>query len=162
MSGHQNGEPSAASRMVLRVEGGSKAGPSVAISVLQAGGQVASADLTTSRTGHTLSFADGRYVAALRLRDTEAKNYYSRLSVLRGDTALASAEIFVNHPLHYGGYTFYQANFDPDNLRYSGIEVVRDPGLWVVYFGLVGMLAGVAHIFYLRTLSRRRVEVRHT
>jgi ResB-like family len=158
MAGHQDGTRDV-QVPVYRHEGGGKAtGPTLKLSVLQGDKQIDSRELLTVNGRHTLAFADGKYVAVFRNRDTEAKNYYSKLSILKGGAAVESREIFVNDPFNYAGYAFYQANFNPENLRYSGIDVVRDPGLWFVYGGLVLMLLGVLHIFYLRTLGRRSKE----
>lgn len=143
---------------VYRREGGSS-GPTVDVSIFDGNEKRTTQTLTLQNGQHALPFADGRFVAVFRNRDNEAKNYHSRLSMIEGGKPVESREIFVNDPYTYGGYTFYQANYDPEHLRYSGIDVVRDPGLHFVYGGLVVMLLGVLHIFYLRTLGRRRKEV---
>lgn len=139
---------------------GAAAGPGVELAVLEGGREVAKGKLTLEQRHNALRFQDGRFVAVFRQRDREAKNYHSTLSILDGDHVLATKQIKVNEPLFYGGYAFYQANFDPKNLRYSGIEVVRDPGLWLVFVGLVAVLLGVVQIFYFRALGKRRREVR--
>jgi cytochrome c biogenesis protein ResB len=95
-------------------------------------------------------------VGVFRVRDNEAKNYYSTLSILKNDRVVATKQIYVNEPMFYEGWAFYQANYDPQNLLYSGIEAVRDPGLPLVYLGLTLMMLGVFQIFYLRTLRRQR------
>lgn len=154
MTAHQEGGAEQ-DAPVYRLEGGGASGPAVKLAVYEGGEKVDSRDLLTQNGRHTLGFGDGKYVAVFRNRDTEAKNYFSKLSVMKEGEAVTSRQIFVNDPFTHGGYTFYQANFDPGNLRYSGIDVVRDPGLWFVYAGLVLMLFGVLHIFYLRTLGRR-------
>ncbi|MBI4702746.1 MAG: cytochrome c biogenesis protein ResB [Deltaproteobacteria bacterium] len=143
---------------VYRHEGGTSGGPSARLVVLEAGQEVAQGELGTGPGEHALPFADGRYVAVLRLRDTEAKNYTSTLSILDAGQVVARREIAVGDPLSFGGYALYQSNYDPENLRYSGIEVVRDPGLWLVYLGLGAMLLGVVQRLYLRALGRRRVK----
>ena len=54
-------------------------------------------------------------------------------------------KIEMNKPLRYGGYTLYQANWNPpvNGVKYSGFEVVTNPAelgpkicLWVTTFGL--------------------------
>ncbi len=156
MSGHQDGTRKEGVPVYRHEGGGQQGGPSLTVSVFSGNERVDSRELTTVPGRHTLAFGDGKYVAVFRNRDTEAKNYYSKLSIVKDGQAIESREIFVNDPYTYGGFTFYQANFDPRNLRYSGIDVVRDPGLWFAYGGLVLMLLGVLHIFYLRTIGRRK------
>ncbi len=141
-----------------RLEGGGATGPKVSLTILAGEREVTKGALTLLQGQHFVNFADGRYVAVFRQRDTEAKNYYSTLSVLKDGQVAETRQIFVNEPFSFGGYTFYQANFDPKNLRYSGIDVVRDPGLWLVILGLVTMLFGVLQIFYLRAVGSRRKE----
>ena len=45
-------------------------------------------------------------------------------------------KIYMNNPLRYGGFTFYQSGFDPDN-QGSTLQVVRNPGWLAPYFGCV-------------------------
>ncbi len=141
-----------------RFDGAGASGPRVSLTILAGEKEVTKGSLTLLKGQHFVNFADGRYVVVFRQRDTEAKNYYSTLSILKDGKVAETRQIFVNEPFSFGGYTFYQANFDPRNLRYSGIDVVRDPGLWLVIFGLVTMLFGVFQIFYFRTLGRRSRE----
>jgi len=55
----------------------------------------------------------------------------------------------VNRPLRYGGYTFYQSGYNPRDLSYTSFQVVKDPGVPVVYAGFGLMLAGLFVVFYL-------------
>jgi cytochrome c biogenesis protein ResB len=67
----------------------------------------------------------------------------------------------VNDPLSYKGYSFYQSNYRKEDPTYSGILVVRDPGLPVVWAGFVMVCAGVIFAFYARPriLERRSGHV---
>ena len=161
MSGHSGDETDKTKMPIYKHAGGggpAAAGPTVKVAVLDGANQVDTRELLTQNGRHFLPFADGRYVAVFRIRDTDAKNYYSKLAILKDQQVVSQREIFVNDPMYFGGYAFYQANFDPQNLRYSGIDVVKDPGLWFVYGGLVLMLLGVLHIFYLRTLGKVKTQ----
>lgn len=65
--------------------------------------------------------------------------------------------ITMNEPMEYGGYTFFQSNYDllgiDDRLKgvsHSGFTVARDPGLWLKYFGSSMLALGIATMFYMR------------
>ena len=73
------------------------------------------------------------------------KNYKSTLTVLEHGRPMVTRQVEVNDPLAYKGYGLYQANYDPDNPSYSGIQVVDDPGLPWVLAGLWLMIYGVLH-----------------
>ncbi len=51
--------------------------------------------------------------------------------------------IEVNAPLSYRGYTLYQAGYNPEDLTRSTLQVVRDPGVPVVYTGFLCMIGGL-------------------
>jgi len=157
MAQHRSGGAAGAAPVpVYQLTGAQQHGPALTLAVLDGDQVVESRELwADQRDRHAVKLPGDRYVAVFRRRDAEAKNYYSTLSILQHDKVVLTQQISVNEPLSFGGYELYQANFDPQNLRYSGIEVVRDPGLWLVYGGLLAMLLGVVHIFYLRTAGRR-------
>lgn len=96
-----------------------------------------------------LDLGGGR-VLVFREKPEMIKNYRSTLTVLAGGREVQTQEIRVNHPMYYEGYAFYQANFDPKNPNYSGIEIVKDPGLPLVTFGLWALIVGVVHTIALR------------
>lgn len=50
--------------------------------------------------------------------------------------------IYMNHPLRYGGKTFYQASFG-QNDRLSVFQVVRNPGWLIPYLSCVMVAAGL-------------------
>jgi cytochrome c biogenesis protein ResB len=67
----------------------------------------------------------------------------------------------VNQPLSYKGYTFYQLSYNPEDLSWSTLEVVRDPGVVVVYSGFALLMVGLLIIFYLNPwLSQLSAEHR--
>jgi cytochrome c biogenesis protein ResB len=63
--------------------------------------------------------------------------------------------VSVNDPFTFGGWTFYQVNYDPRDATYSGLEAVRDPGVnWVFLgFGLISL--GVFYMFYVETRLKK-------
>ena len=157
---HSKGDEAEPSWVPVYVYGGAEApeGPSAKVTVTEHGA-THTVDLALDEARSFFTAAGGKVVGAFRVRDKEAKNYFSTLTILKGGQPVATKQIYVNEPLFYEGWALYQSNYDPDNLRYSGIEIVRDPGLPMVYVGLTLMMLGVFQIFYLRTLRRTRKEV---
>jgi len=91
------------------------------------------------------------------------RDYISDLEIVQNGEVAAAKEIEVNHPLHYGGYHFYQHSYGEDELgEYTVLLVVSDSGLNLVYGGYMMLIAGVAwHFWGRRTLiaikSRRMI-----
>ena len=56
--------------------------------------------------------------------------------------------IKVNSPLEYRGYTFYQSRYDSRRLAWTGLDVVYDPGVKVVFLGFILLNLGIIAIFY--------------
>lgn len=77
------------------------------------------------------------------------KDYRSTLEVLDGDTVVKKKTIEVNDPLSFGGYTFYQSGYNPDDPTWTSLSVVRDPGVPLVYTGFILLIAGLTVVFYL-------------
>lgn len=96
-----------------------------------------------------LRLPDGS-ILAFEGDDEEPKAFRSRLAVIADGEVAATRAIEVNHPLTYGGYAFYQSDYRKEDPSYSGILVVRDPGLPVVLAGLAMICAGLLYAFYAR------------
>ncbi len=62
------------------------------------------------------------------------------------------ATIGMNEPLHYRGYTIYQASYSlgPDGKYTSVFSVGRDPGLVVKYGGALIMVLGIIFMFWFK------------
>jgi hypothetical protein len=85
------------------------------------------------------------------------KSYISEVTILDAKGAeVRKAAIEVNQPLTHRGFTIYQSSYDTQARRWTGFQIVTDPGLWVVYIGFALLLAGVAFIFYVKPYLRRR------
>jgi cytochrome c biogenesis protein ResB len=76
------------------------------------------------------------------------KAYKSRVEILSGDRVVREASILVNLPLTYGGYTFYQYGYDAQDLARTTLQVVRDPGVFIVYAGFVLIMVGLTIVFW--------------
>ncbi len=83
------------------------------------------------------------------------RDYISSLAVIENDKTVAEKNVEVNHPLHYGGYYFYQYSYDAQAGQYSVLMVVSDTGLGLVYGGYVMLCAGVIWHFWLRDIFKK-------
>ena len=123
-------------------------------------------DVTGTEGGSQVELADdplfleeGKYVLVLQKRDDEVKKFRSVLAIWDGGKEVKREPVEVNSPLEYKGYMFYQSNYDPRNLSYSGFSVVRDPGLGLVYAGFLLLSIGVIYVFYVRPrIIARKVQ----
>ncbi len=86
----------------------------------------------------TLTFEEGA------LRDI-----YSRVELTGKDGRPRRADIRVNQPLEYGGWSFYQWDYVRELPGTTILMVSRDRGLWVIYFGFGVLLVGAWFAAYL-------------
>jgi hypothetical protein len=85
------------------------------------------------------------------------KSFKSTLRLVEGESVVGERVIEVNRPFQYRGYTFYQSGYNPEDLSYTSLQVVKDPGVPVVYTGFSLMIAGLFIVFYLNPwLDARR------
>ena len=85
------------------------------------------------------------------------KSFRSTLKLVEGESVVGERTIEVNRPFRYKGYTFYQSGYNPEDLSYTSLQVVKDPGVPVVYTGFSLMIAGLFIVFYLNPwLDARR------
>ncbi len=89
------------------------------------------------------------------------KNFASRVRV-KSDDKQTDREvlIFMNNPLRYGGYTFYQAGYE-NNDQTSILQVVRNPGWLIPYVSCIMMGLGlcIQFGFHLTGFIRKRSAV---
>jgi len=87
------------------------------------------------------------------------RDYKSELTVIDRGAKAARKTIEVNDPLHYGGYHFYQHNWDKDREGYTVLGVHSDSGLTTTYVGFGLVCGGTFWLFWVQpplTLWRRR------
>jgi hypothetical protein len=86
------------------------------------------------------------------------KSFKSTLELVEGESVVGHRVVEVNSPFSYKGYTFYQSGYNPEDLSYTSLQVVKDPGVMVVYTGFAFMIAGLFIVFYLNPWfdSRRK------
>jgi len=76
------------------------------------------------------------------------QSYKSDVTILEGDRHAGHAVIEVNHPLHWGGYSFYQSSYDAERGAYTVLSVVSDSGLMAVYLGMAILSIGAFWRFW--------------
>ncbi len=80
------------------------------------------------------------------------KDYFSDLEVIDDNQVVAAKAIEVNHPLYYGGYHFYQTDYDHKAGRYTVLSVTSNSGLAAVFAGFALMCAGAVYHLWLRPI----------
>ena len=88
--------------------------------------------------------------------DGPIKTFKSTVRVVEGDDVVQTRTVEVNSPFKYKGYTFYQSGYNPNDLSYTSLQVVKDPGVPVVYAGFTLMIVGLAIVFYINPWLNRR------
>src|SRR3989338_724241 len=83
------------------------------------------------------------------------KDFSSKVVILKQDKEILKETIEVNRPLKYKGYSFYQASYDQDNFKWTGLDVVRDPGVPFVWSGFILLNLGVILRFYFLPAGRQ-------
>ena len=84
------------------------------------------------------------------------RDYISDLIVIENGKTVAQKKVEVNHPLHFGGYYFYQHSYDQEAAQYTILAIVSDSGLSLVYTGYLALLAGVVWHFWLKHLFTKQ------
>jgi hypothetical protein len=88
-----------------------------------------------------------------------AATYQSRVRVDDSERGTSVHQISMNHPLHYRGYTFFQASFIEGQPATSILSVSRAPGLPFVYLGTLLIGVGVLWMsFFKRWVARRQAR----
>lgn len=80
------------------------------------------------------------------------KDFISKVTILKAGKEILSQDIQVNVPLNFAGYNFFQSSYDSQNFSWTGLQVVKDPGVPVIYAGFVLLILGLVLIFYVGPL----------
>jgi hypothetical protein len=95
-------------------------------------------------------------VLAFEERHDAIRAFASRVTVLEQGREVGRATIRVNEPFAWKGFLFYQSSWNEQDLGWSGLNVVRDPGTPVVFGGFVLMALGVVWLYAVRPRLLRR------
>ena len=94
---------------------------------------------------------------AFEKRGEEKRAYISWVTARQGSAEVKQV-IKVNEPMTHDGWTLYQANYDPKDPTYSGLDAVHDPGVLWVFTGFALICAGVFYMFYVEPRLKRRAS----
>jgi len=119
--------------------------PAVKVQIKHADGDVTTQYVFALFPGHTHS--EDRFSLSCY---SSVRDYISELQIIENDKVVAEKNIEVNHPLHYGGYHFYQSSYDAEAGQYTVLEVTSDTGLNLVYAGYLMLCIGVFWHLWLR------------
>jgi len=82
------------------------------------------------------------------------KDFISKVTVIKNGRKMISRDIRVNFPLKFEGYAFFQASYDTEGLNWTGLKVVNDPGVGIVYLGFILFILGLSIRFYISPFMR--------
>ena len=90
---------------------------------------------------------------------TRPAMFRSRVTVVEPSGASRPAMIQMNHPLSYGGYHFFQSSYQiEEGRRRTILQVSRDPGQPVVFWGYGLLVLGMVVVLITRIAQYREVE----
>jgi len=86
----------------------------------------------------------------LSYSDPILKSVASTVKIVREGKMVKRGVIEINSPMRFEGLSIYQTayNRDPEGRYYSGFEIVKDPGIPLVWAGFVMLLIGLFFSFY--------------
>lgn len=119
--------------------------PALEVQLIQPDGQVTTKYVFERFPGHNHS-EDEILLSYHRV----ISDYISELEIIKDDKIIAEKDIEVNHPLHFGGYHFYQQDYDKQDGQYTILQVASDTGLPLVYAGYWMLCIGVFWHLWLR------------
>ncbi len=82
--------------------------------------------------------------------------FISKITVVKDGEDVLSRDIRVNYPLQFAGYSFFQSGYDAEHLNWTGLRVVRDPGVGIVYSGFGLLILGLCLRFYISPFMGHR------
>jgi hypothetical protein len=121
----------------------------VSVSVLKGGQVIGTADTDGASTlPESFPFT----FKLVKFKDTVIKRFWVDLDFLENGHIVKSGITEVNAPLHWNGLDFFNTliSLDEDKRPYAGIQIVKDPGKYVVYAGMFILSVGTIAAGYRR------------
>lgn len=110
---------------------------------------------TASKPTMRYHSAGGANLQNAQDRSKRIRSFQSTLQLLENGKVVREKTIEVNSPLSYRGYTVYQLGYNPEDLSGSTLQVVRDPGVPVVYTGFLCMIGGLILLLCFKPAARK-------
>ncbi len=128
--------------------------PTLEVQITQPDGQVTTKYVFEHFPGH--SHGQDNFLLSYR---RVISDYISEIQVVESGKVAAAKDVEVNHPLHFGGYHFYQSSYDDKAGQYTVLSVYSDTGLFVVYAGYWMLCLGVIwHLWLRHALARAKLK----
>jgi hypothetical protein len=85
-------------------------------------------------------------------QDAVIKRFWVDLELLENGHVVTSGITEINHPFNWNGLDFFntEISLDAEKHPYAGIQIVHDPGKYVVYSGMFILAAGTIAAWYRR------------
>ena len=103
-------------------------------------------------------YTDNNFALVYESTGESVKHFTSKLRIEENGQTVAEKTIRVNDPLEYKGYAIYQSSYDPEAGTFSGLQIVKDPGIPVAYSGFGALCFGVVFIFYIKPFLRKKLK----
>lgn len=88
----------------------------------------------------------------------EVKKFSSDIDILTKEGKRIKTILEVNQPFKYAGWEIYQLSYDDKMGKWSTlsiIELVKDPWLPVIYFGVFMMILGAVYMFWMGSRTKK-------
>ncbi len=119
--------------------------------------------LTASRDGKKIGTADTSGASNLpadfpysfklvAFKDAVIKRFWIDMELLENGRKITSGVTEINKPFNWNGIDFFNTQISLDEAKrpYAGLQIVRDPGKYVVYTGMVILSVGAVAAWYRR------------
>ena len=103
-------------------------------------------------------YTDNNFALVYESTGESVKHFTSKLRIEEDGQTVAEKTIRVNDPLEYKGYVIYQSSYDPEAGEFSGLQIVKDPGIPIAYSGFGALCFGVVFIFYIKPFLRKKLK----
>ena len=113
-------------------------------------------DWLFSNNQYATWYTDNNFALVYESTGETVKHFISKLRIEENGQTVAEKAIKVNDPLKYKGYAIYQSGYDPEAGNFSGLQIVKDPGIPVVFSGFGALCFGVVFIFYIKPFLRKK------
>lgn len=128
--------------------------PAICVTMEGPSGKVT--DWLFSNTQYATWYPDNDFALVYEATGETIKHFISKLRIVDNGQTVVEKEIKVNDPLKYKGYAIYQSSYDPEAGMFSGLQIVNDPGIPVVFTGFGTLCFGVVFIFYIKPFLRKK------